>query len=609
MLTGMGTLSATTANISAEKHLQLATSASWLALLSYRKPLMGETYISQADDAAFFLANDGKYSPSAELTATIAGLYLPANLADQHPRCRFPARYHWLIGQLGSDAAIPAAPTCEQFNDFAKRLDAAGATMVFPAAYLNSPSSMFGHTLLRIDQRGQDDSNLILALTASYAAKNNPDDSALEFVSKGLMGGYPGEVAILPYYMKLKEYRDVESRDIWEYRLNLSEQEILQLVRHLWEVSGDTFKYYFFTENCSYRLLGMLDVLRPENPMLDDFFMHAIPVDTIRATFRHGFISETSFRPSSVSQFQHDLDQLDRAQQDTVYQLVQHSSLDFGLLDRYSPGRKNAILDVAFQYSRLIKKPGRGAAKRSLALLKKRNQSDIDSDITPFPTPALRDDEGHLSGKFQLESGQLDGQTYTGLSWRPAYHELEDPGQGYPLGSELRFLDLSLRYYRDDGLSLEDLTLVGIKSIKQRSRFFSPTSWSVSAGGHRVIEQGKRIWTPHVRGLLGPSWQVQGGLLYWLSGGEARLSRKLDKGYDILGKTELGYVVKNASQQLLLGASISKSAVNDSDEELQLHAQHAFQLRNNVSSFLRLERRRQEERYRSEVSVGLNYYF
>ncbi|MGJ8687461.1 MAG: Lnb N-terminal periplasmic domain-containing protein [Spongiibacteraceae bacterium] len=607
----MGTLSATHANaeIPDELHQKLATSPAWLALLSYRKPLLGKGYLSQADDVEFFLADNGKYSPESELAATIAGLYLPPNLADQHPRCRFPARYHWLLNQLGADTEIPDAPKCEKFSAFEKRLDAAGATMIFPAAYLNSPSSMFGHTLLRIDQRGQDDSNLILALTASYAAKNNPDDSALEFVSKGLMGGYPGEVAILPYYMKLKEYRDVESRDIWEYQLNLSKKETQQLVRHLWEVSGDTFKYYFFTENCSYRLLGMLDVIRPEDPMLDDFLLHAIPVDTIRATFQHGFISNTSFRPSSVSQFQHDLAQLDSTQQDVTYRLVQHEPLDFSLLDSYRPSKKNAILDVAFQYSRLIKKPGRFAAKRSLALLNERNQSEINSDISPFPSPELRDDEGHLSGKIQLESGQLDGQNYLGLSWRPAYHELDDPGQGYPLGSELRFLDLSLRYYRDDGVSFEDLTLVGIKSLKPRNRFFSPTSWSVSAGGHRVFEKGKRVWTPQVSGLLGPSWQFQGGLLYWLTGGEGRLSSKLDKGYDALVKTELGYVVKNASQQILLGASTSKSLVNDSDEELQLHAQHAFQLNDNFNGFWRLERGRQEERYRSEISAGLNYYF
>lgn len=38
--------------------------------------------------------------------------------------------------------------------------------LVFPAAYLNSPSSMFGHTLLRIDQADVTSNNTALL---SYA--------------------------------------------------------------------------------------------------------------------------------------------------------------------------------------------------------------------------------------------------------------------------------------------------------------------------------------------------------------------------------------------------------------------------------------------------------
>ena len=468
--------------LSPNQREQLANSPAWLALLSYRPTWIGSGYQSQADAESFFLSPKGKNDPLSELNATIDGLYQPASLVDQHPRCRFPARYHWLTKQL-SGVRLPPAPTCQNFDRFAQQLDAAGATMVFPAAYLNSPSSMFGHTLLRIDQHEQDDSNLILALTASYAAKNNPDDSGLSFVAKGLMGGYPGEVAILPYYMKLKEYRDIESRDIWEYRLNLSQEETDQLVRHLWEVSGETFKYYFFTENCSYRLLGMLDVLRPEQPMLDDFHLHAIPVDTVRAALAHNYVADTHFRPSAVSQFQYSLSQLTPVEQDIVYALVQGEAADFDLLTPFPPGRQGAMLDVAFQYSRLTQLPGRNAAKRSLLLLKHRNQLDAQSDIPPYPLPEIRDDQGHLSGRLQVEAGQLDEQNYLSLRWRPAYHDLTDPGLGYPLGSELRFFDIGLRYYEDDGLKAEDLTLIGIKSLKQRDRFFAPLSWSVAFGG------------------------------------------------------------------------------------------------------------------------------
>jgi hypothetical protein len=34
-----------------------------------------------------------------------------------------------------------------------------------------------------------------------------------------------GEYSLMPYYRKVKEYGDFESRDLWEYELNLSPEE------------------------------------------------------------------------------------------------------------------------------------------------------------------------------------------------------------------------------------------------------------------------------------------------------------------------------------------------------------------------------------------------
>ncbi|MEJ2756631.1 MAG: DUF4105 domain-containing protein, partial [Gammaproteobacteria bacterium] len=340
--------------------------------------------------------------------------------------------------------------------------------------------------------------------TASYAAKNDPSDNKLNFVLKGLMGGYPGSMAVLPYYIKLKEYRDIESRDIWEYTLNLTQAETDQMVRYLWEISGETFDYYFFTENCSYRLLGILDVLRPENPMLDDFHLHAIPVDTIRAALNHEFITRVHYRPSAVTKFQYQLDQLDLTQQDRVYQLVSEPELNLTVLESYPLTQQSAMLEVAFQYSRLIRYPERNAAERSLQLLHARNKITASAALRDVPQPAQRDDEGHLSGRFQIDSGQVDEQLFLGFSWRPAYHDLTDQTLGYPQGSELRFFDTTVRFYEEDGFKIEDFTLVGIQSLKARNRFFKPLSWRVALSGRRVYEGESRPWVPSAECLLGP---------------------------------------------------------------------------------------------------------
>ena len=35
------------------------------------------------------------------------------------------------------------------------------------------------------------------------------------------------------------------------------------MLKHLWELQGIAFDYYYFDENCSWQLLGLLEVARP----------------------------------------------------------------------------------------------------------------------------------------------------------------------------------------------------------------------------------------------------------------------------------------------------------------------------------------------------------
>ena len=227
----------------------------WLALGHYRQPKFRTKWVSDVDDPSFFLAPTGATNPKAELRASIVALFTESPRAAQL-RCQFPARWHWLQTRL-NHFVTSTADGCEEFERWRDELGATAATLVFPAAYLDSPSSMFGHTLLTLNKSSELDQSQILSYSVSYAAKRNEDDSELSFIYRGLVGGYPGETAILPYYLKIREYSEIESRDIWEYRLRLNDEQILQIVRHLWEIKDLRIDYYFFSENCSFRLLAV----------------------------------------------------------------------------------------------------------------------------------------------------------------------------------------------------------------------------------------------------------------------------------------------------------------------------------------------------------------
>ena len=271
----------------------------WHLLLHYRRTI-GGGYESEADEAGFFLAPKGKTDPKAELQATLARFFSTelVGRSRQPARCAFIARYHWLKAALAIDESrLPPEP-CERFHAWLRELNPASITLVFPSAYMNNPSSMFGHLLLRIDQRGQTEQTRILAYTVNYSA-DVTTNNGIVFAVLGVAGGFKGYFSTHPYYVKAKEYGDFENRDIWEYRLNLTEDQVERLLMHTWEMGNASFDYFFFKENCAYQILSLLDVADPDLHLTDRFWLYTFPSDGVRMIAeKPGLVKEIIFRPS-----------------------------------------------------------------------------------------------------------------------------------------------------------------------------------------------------------------------------------------------------------------------------------------------------------------------
>lgn len=240
---------------------QLAADPYWIALGHYERGKLGG-WRSYVDDERFFLADNGESHPDAELAATLKALYASPSLGDKHAQCVYPARTRWLRQQLQLDD-LPQ-PQCGEYDNWYRDINPHSAVLVFPAAYLNSPSSMFGHTLLRIDQADVTSNNTaLLSYALNFGAYIEGMDNSILYAWKGLMGGYPGLFALVPYREKLAEYSRLENRDLWEYKLNLTPEETGRMVEHVWELKQVRFDYYFFDENCSFRLLELMEIARP----------------------------------------------------------------------------------------------------------------------------------------------------------------------------------------------------------------------------------------------------------------------------------------------------------------------------------------------------------
>ncbi|WP_409281061.1 Lnb N-terminal periplasmic domain-containing protein [Pseudomonas defluvii] len=492
---------------------QLASDRYWIALGHYETAKLGG-WRSYVDDERFFLAKDGGHHPDLELKATLKALYAPASLGDRHAQCVFPARTRWLREQLQLND-LPA-PDCKEYPQWFKDVSPHSAVMIFPAAYLNSPSSMFGHTLLRIDQADvQKNDTALLSYAINFGAYIEGNDNSILYAWKGLMGGYPGLFALVPYQEKLSEYRSLENRDLWEYRLNLTPEETGRMVEHVWELKQIRFDYFFFDENCSYRLLELLQVARPSLDLTSQFPLTAIPTDTVKAVKQSGLVERIDYRPSRERELLERAAPLDAEEQRQVLAVsadtAQLQSPAFSALPR---DRQALVQDAAYRLERYRangqeRDPAR--AKRSFELLRAINRNPPpELDIK---RPGLPED-GHQSRTWQLGVGTREDRAFAEYGLRMAYHDLNDNMYGFPLGAQIEILQLKLRQYENNQWQLQRLDLATIRSLTPRNALLQPWSWQVAGGLERVPgREGDETLVSQVNGGAGGTWALSDEML------------------------------------------------------------------------------------------------
>ena len=513
---------------------QLANTRAWRDLVHYERGRFGRGWKSLVVSPEFFLAPQGRENPQQELEATLASFFIDREETDQvqHPQCAFIARYHWLREQLDFDPARLAPQPCRRFEDWYATIDPAQVTMVFPAAYLNSPSSMFGHTLLRVDPHGE--GTRLNSYAINYAAQTT-ETNGLAFAVLGLTGGYPGNFSIVPYYSKVKEYSAIENRDIWEYELNLNQAELRRLLEHAWELGPVHFDYYFFDDNCSYMLLALLDVARPGMNLTDDFDLYAIPSDTVRAVLaEEEMLSRVNYRPSNQTEIAHRAQFLDAQEQDLAMALASGTVAPGDSQMQELPGtQRGRVLDVASRYVQY--RAGETSVElrrdRYIELLRARSRIAGGETTPPVAVPASRPDEGHGSGRLAVGGGRVAGHDFAELRFRPAYHDLMDPSAGYTPGAQINFLDTTVRYEADsESWRLHRFDLVDVFSLTPRTRLFQPISWRAQAVLERLPLRGREDELVFVaRGGGGVSYRLGDALVFGLLQGSIIIDDDLDR--------------------------------------------------------------------------------
>jgi hypothetical protein len=331
---------------------------------------------------------------------------------------------------------------------------------------------MFGHTLLRLDDNNSD---LLNSYAINYAAFTNEKNGFI-YAWKGLTGGYKGKYSIVPYFKKLNDYNDIENRDIWEYQLNLNQEEIQRLKYHLFEIKHTWSKYYYFNRNCSYEILWLLQSARLDIELTKDFTYKTLPIETIKAVKNNNLLQSVQYRPSKGKYLL------------AYYKSIHNKKLandfylttDNTLLHNQNRNQQQNILNYSLELLRhehlnnkLEKKL---YLKKLLKLLKIRSKLGIQKDIQ-IKSP-VNPINGHKSNKLTM-SIQKESLS---VEIKPSFHSQNSLNNGFIQGAYIDFLKLKVSIDKNKKTTLENFSLFDIKSYAKRNDIFKPISWQIDVG-------------------------------------------------------------------------------------------------------------------------------
>jgi hypothetical protein len=602
-----------------DKSLQakLASEQEWHLLLHYREDLFGG-YTSEQDDLGFFMSPEGKTDPQAELDATLKQFFSDelVGRSKQPAQCAFIARYTWLKQRLAFDDTRLQPMACERFDRWFADFDAQSITLIFPSAFLNNPASMFGHTLLRVDQRGQTDSTRILAYTINYAA-DVPPDAGMAYPIRGIFGGYRGYFSTIPYYLKVREYRDIENRDIWEYRLNFTEHQVRRLLMHAWELGNASFDYYFFKENCSYHLLALLDYADPTLHLTEEFLFWTVPADTVRViASKPGLVSGIAYRPSRSNVIRRKRESLPSEEREIAYRLIRDiDELTSPAFVQLGLPRKAFLLDLASDYLRYrtdtTDSPPPELKERNRAVLTARSQLRIPSPefaVVPF---AKQPELGHRTSRATVGAGWRNNDTFEEVTVRAGYHDLLDPEIGYTPDAQIELASISLRHYnRVDQTRIERATLANVLSLSPIDSVFHVPSWKINAGMNTIRFGSCQLCSNGVLnggiGAAAESHWLKREVVFAFAEAEANYSRAYEEDHRVGGGGTVGLLADFTDRwKLMASGTYLRYALGDKSDDFRWFVGQRYTLSQN--SALRLEYNHRD--HDNDVLFSLQVFF
>jgi len=546
----------------------------------------------------FFLS---KGSAENELRLTVAALR--GQHADpQAMVCQFPARFMWLKGQVSLPDTL-SIERCENFQRLVPQ-QLASVSLGYVGSYLGNPASSFGHVLIRLHSRSaSSDDRSLLDPAVNFGASVPPEEGSVTYVIKGLLGSYTAAFGSQDYYRHDLVYGHSEQRDIWEYELNLDDQQKLFLVAHLWELQDQQFRYYFLLQNCAYRIAEVLAVLTGET-MIPKALLWYAPEKLFHKLKKtnnaqgQSLIKAVRFVPSLQRRLYNDFKQLPESDQHLANQmataLFDDDQIDLSLVQALAVDRQIAVLDFLIDYATYKSPDGPNVAK-ILAARFGFSKKTIPSELPRVLPPSSETPASMVAVARVWRNGE---KPVTRLSGSPFHYD--KLGRHEDLGAELVFLNFATDIDADGDIRLADSTFMRVRKslgdtpdIVNESRL----SWVLDTGFRREVRCSNCSGL-YARGGAGlaadllPGFQVS-----------SFIHTDLDlHNFDINISAELGLLATRGKSTLAL--ELEQKLGRESEWHHRYEAQYRYKLKSNIEV-----RAGFQDRISEKFNASLSYHF
>ncbi len=345
-------------------------------------------------------------------------------------------------------------------------------SLLYATGYLGNPASYYGHTLLKFNQADNLQSSL-LDVSVNYGAIVPAGEDPVSYIVKGVFGGYEAGFSHVEFYFHNHNYGELELRDVWEYELNLGQEDVDLIVAHLWELMGKKNTYYFFRQNCAYRiaeileLAGGVDVIPDNRPWT---FPQTILSNLNRQS--HGdtsLVASIKYHPSRQSRLYGKYARLTSGEQRATERIADDieylSSPDISRLSLPSQHAVMGVLEDYYQYGFELDSADQEQHRNDYnRVLTQHFTLPVVDEVSPEYDPDPPHD-GRPPGRFGLgivhnsEQGEA-----VAIHLRPSYYDALDGGVAHVPYSALTMLGGKL-LYGSDGLYLRYLDFIAIESV------------------------------------------------------------------------------------------------------------------------------------------------